>query len=218
MATPSRVNFVQAGQDGSSGTTFASPAQSVTAGNTLVACIGGNAQGAQTVTGVTDTAGHTYTKVAHVFNTGDKFRQEVWVAASILTHAANVVTATWSASLDFRGIVVMQYANLDPTTPLDDTEQNAAGLTTPTLTGTTPESVHVLMTRWGFGSTVFPAGFTEFTTAGAGVPEVADKVVTGGAFSGTYTLTSANYFVLAVIFKTGAAAGGGGVDPLPWLL
>jgi hypothetical protein len=211
MATPSRVNFVQGvNWSAVTGATYASPAQSLTAGNTLVACIGGNAASGQAVTGVADTAGHTYTKVAHVFQAGDKYRQEIWVAANIVSHAANVVTATWSAALDYRGMVVMQYDQLSPTAPLDDTKQKVdTPLTTPTLTGTTAEAVHVLMTRWGFGSTVFPAGFTEFTTPGAGVPEVADKIVTGGPFSGTYTVTSANFFVIAAIFKTGTAPTSG---------
>jgi hypothetical protein len=207
MATPARINFVESvNWSGVTGTTYASPAQSVTAGNTLVVCIGGNAQSAQTVTGVTDTAGHTYIKIAHVFHASDKYRQEIWVAANITTHATNVVTTAWSAAIDYRGIVVIQYSNLDTTTPLDDTEQFTTGLplTTPTLTGTTTESVHILMVRWGFGGSGFPAGFTQFASGGAGTAEVADKIVTSGAFSGTYTVSPGNYFVIAVILKNAA--------------
>jgi len=203
-----RVNFVQGVTWAAvGGTTYASPSQNITAGNTLVVCVGGNAVSAQSVTGITDTAGNTYTKVAHAFNTGDQYRQEYWYAKNIIGHATNIVTATWSASIEYRGIVVMQYSGLDTTNPLDDTEQFSTGLplTTPTLTGTTVNSVHILMVRWGFGGSGFPAGFTQFATGGAGNVEVADKIDTSGPFSGTYTVSPGNYFVIAAIFKEPAS-------------
>ena len=72
-----RVNFVQGVTWAAvGGTTYASPSQNITAGNTLVVCVGGNAVSAQSVTGITDTAGNTYTKVAHAFNTGDQYRDK----------------------------------------------------------------------------------------------------------------------------------------------
>lgn len=210
----SRVNFVQGVTWAAiGGGTFASPPQNVTAGNALVACVGGGTTTGQTVTGVTDTAGNTYAKLATVMHATDKYREDVWAATNVAAHAANVVTATWQDALvEYRGMVVMQYSGL-AVSPLDDTEQKIdAPFDIPSLTGTTPDSVHILMSRWGFGSTVFPAGFTEFTTAGAGVPEVADKIVTGGAFTGSYSLSSCNFFALAVILK-GATAATGGLEP-----
>jgi len=212
----SRVNFVESAiWNGTSGTSYASPAQSVTAGNTLVANIGFfNHPG--TVTGVTDTAGNSYTKCAHVFNAGDQYREEVWLAASIVGHAANIVTATFSIAVSFRGICIAQYSGLG-TAVLNDTKQtvvNPPGAT-PTLTSASPDAVHLLMTRWGYGTTGFPAGFTKFSTGGGAMPEVADKMVAGG-FSGTYTLTSANWFALAVIIGAGAPAAVARADSYVW--
>lgn len=211
-----RVNFVESATwTGTAGTTIVSPAQSVTAGNTLVGCIGffnhpGN------ILGVADTAGNTYTKVIHVYNPGDQYREEVWFAPSIAGHASNVVTATVSIGVSFRGICVAQYSGLGAAV-LDDTEQIVANPpgATPTLTGTRTDTVHLLMTRWGYGTTGFPAGFTKFSTGGGAMPEVADKMVTG-PFSGTYTLTSANWFTLAVIIGAGAPAAVETVQPFVW--
>lgn len=214
MPTPARVNFIESNNwTGGAFTSFTSPNLIVTSGNTLIVFAGGFATGGESVTGVTDTAGNTYTKVAHVFNPSDKYRQEIWVAANVTGHVTNTVTATWSAAVAYLTIIQIQYSGLHPTTPLDDTEQyvGSAPFTTPTLTGTTADSVHLLMTRWGVGTTGFPAGFTEFTTSANS--EVADKIVTGGAFSGTYTVTSAQWFVMAAIFKTvGAAAAAARAD------
>ena len=201
-----RVNFVEgANWTGTTGTSYASPAQAVTAGNTLVTSIGFfNHPGA--VTGVTDTAGNSYTKVTHVYNPSDQYRQEIWVATAVAGHASNVVTAALSIAVSFRGICVAQYSGLG-TAVVDDTQQTVANPpgATPTLTSTSAESVHMLMTRWGYGTTGFPAGFTKFSTGGGSLPEVADKIVTG-SFSGTYTLTSANWFALAAIIGAGAPA------------
>lgn len=206
---PARVNFVQSGfWDGTSGTTFASPAISITTGNTIVACFGADTT-AWSVTGIADTAGNTYVKAV---NSSSNYREEIWVATNVVGHASNVVTATFSTAVSFRSVCVMQYSGVATASPVDATDYTTGpgtgAQTTGTLTGTATDAVHILTTRWGFGDSTYPSGFTLFTGSGGGLAEVADKVVTGGAFSGTYTLPTGHYYVLAVILKgvPGAAA------------
>ena len=192
-----RVNVVSnVAWDGGLGVGRSSPATAHATGNLLVAIIGGYATGGQAVFSVTDTAGNTYTKVDHVFEAADQYREEVWYTHNITGHAANVVTATWNANLGYRGIVVIQYAG-QMVSPLDGsakgtTASGGLSVTTGTLTTTQARTVHLMIPRWGNGhggNQTFPAGFLPVTTDETGHMVVQERSVVGTPFVGTYTLT-----------------------------
>lgn len=98
-------------------TTVASSATATTAGNLI--CVGirwGNAT-SQTVTGVADTAGNTYTALTAVVN-GTSDAEQIWYAKNITANAANVVTATFSATSAANAIYIWEVSGLDKTSPL----------------------------------------------------------------------------------------------------
>lgn len=206
-----RVNFSApvAWSDAASDTTFAAPAFNVTTGNTLIVAAWCYATAGQSVTGITDTAGNTYTKVDHVFHATDLYRGEFWYAKNIIGNASNVVTATYSATVAYRAVAVVQYSGLDSTTPFELTAKGtgSSSATTSTFTTTSPDAVHLLISRLGYVGEVWPAGFTGFLGVGNQSPKMAEKIVTTTVISGTYTVTyGGDIFVLFASFKAPASA------------
>jgi hypothetical protein len=202
VAFPTRVNTVAtATWTTASGATFAAPAQAITAGNTILVAVGGLASAGQTVTGIADTAGNTYTKIAHAFDATDKYRQEFWYASNVTGHATNIATVTWSAALQYRGIVAVQYAGL-AASPLDGfaTGTAVAGnttVTTGTLTTTRYAAVHLLIPRWGLADTVtYPTGFGANFSGNTNALIV--ERFTDPIYVGTYTITHTNSSIAKV--------------------
>jgi len=184
-------------------------ATSLTAGNTLIVAIGAQdvAAGSATVTGVTDTAGNTYTKVDHAYQSTD-FRVELWYAKNVTGHATNQVTVTFTGNVTYRGVVATQYSGLDATAPLDTSakanQAPASGITSSTLTTTTADEVHILVARFGVTPT-YPAGFSDL---GGDLPylQVQEKIVSA-TMSGTYSTSGGSFqtVILVGAFKAAAA-------------
>lgn len=215
MPPPARVNLAVAEVwTGTAGVTLAAPATAHTAGNTLVVCAGQSTSGIP-ISGITDTAGNSYTKVDHALPTDNSYREEIWYAKNIAGHAANVVTVSWSPSAPtFRAVTVVQYAGLSPSAPFDATAKSSSNtnpVTTGTLTTTDSNEIHLLLTRWGWGVAVtFPAGFTMLPGLGTHM-EIAEALV-AAPMSGTYAINHAgagSRIAFAAAFKPTPAAGGG---------
>ena len=105
-------------------TTVASGAQNHTPENLLVVVAAhGVGNNIATITGVTDTAGNTYTFVAGTpggSNTpGDDGRCEIWYAKNIIGNANNIITVTFSANLPRKMVAVLQYSGCSVSVPLD---------------------------------------------------------------------------------------------------
>lgn len=109
MADPT---FVQAtGLTASAGAgSIAAPAMSTTTGNYLFV-LAGKYQSGTTITGVTDTAGNTYTRAGSSQAQDSSHAQDIWYTASPITgNASNVVTVTFSGSSAFRLVSVAEFS------------------------------------------------------------------------------------------------------------
>src|SRR4051794_5768981 len=104
--------FVQRVSGRAAGTTLAlTPASAVSAGDRLVVTAGVWSSGSATASGVTDSAGNTYTKATSV-KASDNTELSVWTApitAGDATKPTITVTATGSADI---GAAALEYANL----------------------------------------------------------------------------------------------------------
>lgn len=99
-------------KDAGSSTTAATPAFNASANNCIVVFVCNYTSGAPVLTsGVTDTAGNTYTKCGSTESNAD-WRADCWVAYNILGNANNVVTATYASAANNRGITAVQYENI----------------------------------------------------------------------------------------------------------
>lgn len=106
--------FFVSSSDGQGISSVATAALPVTPGNCLVIAIG-KRPNTVTITGVTDTAGNTYTRRGPVVSntTSPSLAVEIWTSqASCLGHAANVVTVAASGSPLKLGAVQAQYTGV----------------------------------------------------------------------------------------------------------
>lgn len=106
--------FFVSSSDGQGTTGVTTSALAVQAGNCLVIAIG-KRPSTVTITGVTDTAGNTYTRRGPVVSntTSPSLAVEIWTSqASCLGHAANVVTVAASGSPLKLGAVQAQYTGV----------------------------------------------------------------------------------------------------------
>jgi len=130
--------------DASSSTTIACAAFSVTTGNTIVVSIASYTLGGyKTVTGITDTAGNTYTICGAGYNSDSNRDMEIWVATNITGNASNVVTATFSDTASNRHIAACQYSGLATSNVYDagSTGKEETSVTTDHTTNTAVTSV-----------------------------------------------------------------------------
>src|SRR5262245_8050890 len=215
MAWPiARVNVgIIRNWGGTATNTLTTAAASLTAGNTLIVSIGAQdvAANSSLVTGVTDTAGNTYTKVDNAY-TAD-WNNEIWYAKNVTGHASNQVTITFAGNVQYRGASATKYFSLHATAPLDTIAKatqpgGGSGITIGTLTTTAANEVHILVTRFGVTPT-YPAGFTD-VTGDQPYLQVVDKITTA-TMSGTYSTSgSSNQTVILV----GAFKAASGTPPL----
>lgn len=102
MADPTIHSAVGLSEGAASATTIVSPTLATTTGRFLVVLAGKYHTGT-TITGVTDTAGNTYTRAGSSQGTDASHTQEIWFTASPITgNAANAVTVTYSAAATYR--------------------------------------------------------------------------------------------------------------------
>jgi hypothetical protein len=102
--------FVNSGSDyiAATATTIDAPATSLTSGNTIVVYA---RAGTHAVSGITDTAGNTYTEILDSFATTNNLTSgSLWYCANATGHASNVVTVTFASSAINRGVITAQYS------------------------------------------------------------------------------------------------------------
>lgn len=202
--------FVNVGTGGNdaTGTTIATAATSLTAGNTIAVGVVWTSA-TTTVTGVTDTAGNTYTQVSGSFmRSANNDATDIWVATNATGNASNVVTAAYSATSPFRRIKTHQYSGL-ATTSVSDGGANgftAAGtsISTGSMTATTSDGV-VFAIMSSNSAQTYTAG-TSFTLRGtvqSTDTQSEDRIL---AATGSYTASvtagsSARLFISAATLK-----------------
>jgi hypothetical protein len=120
-------------------------AKAAATGNTIVVFVFSNIGGYQhapiSITGITDTAGNTYTKITTGNNAeGYNEQVEMWYATNITGNASNIVTATFSESVSNSTIQTMEFSGLG--TASVDTYNHSTGTNAPSSCSiTTTEAV-----------------------------------------------------------------------------
>jgi len=206
------VNGVGARYTFTLGTTIAAPAANHTTGNLLVVFVGCHSISV-TVSSIADTAGNTYTKVTSIKDSYDTI--ECWYAKNITGNANNVVTATYSDSVDYRTITVDQYSGCDTSTPLDQYNTGTGNDTAPTtgnITTTAADEVLVAGVYLRVSKTITAGTNYTLRTLTNSAPSYAaseDRIISAtGTYNATFSLDSATYWITIVAsFKAAAVAG-----------
>lgn len=181
------VNFGNNGADAPS-TTIAASAINATGGNLIVGAVKYEGASSTTVT-VADTAGNTYTVL-----TGRKHSTaNLWVypfyARNITGNASNVVTATFGASQQYRGIAVAQYSGLDTGAGVllfDDVAETSGSQTVLTSPSETFPSTGVMVGFVApFATRSFTTPYNERYDAAIYYPGIVDRIISAG---GSYTI------------------------------
>lgn len=179
------VNSVAA-NNSASDTSLAAAATSLTTGNLIVGAIGWDST-VTTVTGVTDTAGNTYTIGTRV-NYGsfaDSYVTPFW-CISATGNASNIVTVTLGAAATFRRLVTVQYSGLGSGTKVDEQADATTAAVNARVTYTTPS-----LTLGGSGVLVgIAAPYSSVTMAPGG--SATERVETGADIGALDFITSSN--------------------------
>ena len=197
------------------GTIANDTALNTTTGNFIVAIIGTYASNG-VVSKVEDTAGNTYVKAVGEFRAGTSTeRQEIWYAENITGNAANVTTATFTASTT-RYISVAEFSGVATSSSLDDTSYAAMVTQTTHSSGNATSSAAGGLIIGGLNlvdseNVTKGAGFTDLSSDITLIYEYAEYMILGAA--GDYdadctTGTTSSSIMACVIFKAGEAASG----------
>ena len=118
-----------------------------------------------TISSVSDTAGNPYQVAAAVVR-GSGLSQAIYYAANVNAAAAgaNQVTVTFSQSVPFPDVRILEYGGLDPTAPLD-VAKSAAGSSKSANSGSVATgSVNELLVGGGTTASHFSAAGTNYTS------------------------------------------------------
>ena len=148
------INVAKLASSGAA-TTIAAPATNHTAKNLLFVFARHGTDSTSTIS-ISDTVGNTFTPVDALIGNAAAGAAQAFYAKNILGNASNVVTATFGASVSFRGITVLQYSGLDTVSPLDAHITGNGTFTTAIVSGTFSRFVvaRIKTTRGGGSSIV----------------------------------------------------------------
>lgn len=215
VSTTHGSNYVPGGA-----TTIAAAAASHVTGNLLV--VGVRSGSGTVTTTVTDTAGNTYRRIGHSSGSSTSTLQ-LWFANNITGNASNVVTATFSSALQFRGIVVVEYSGQATATPVMDAMPGILGertlsvntQTTPPFTTVVADEVIVVLTQVdATGTTWTPgAGLSTAVQDASQVVYLADQIVSSIQTNTTRAVTNSTGSgkdILCATFTAAVDTGGSG--------
>lgn len=205
------VNHTSA--DNTSGTnlpTFSAGAISTTNGNMIGVCVG-YLSTAGTIT-VTDTASNTYTALTAQPRFSTDYFVQFFYAKNITGNASNVVTMHQSgATTSFPAIVVLEYSNLNTSSPADVDNKGAVSSSSPVTsqtftTASANEAILACANTAGSGTYVAGSGYTIQETTTHKLASVEDKIVSSIQTSVTASMsftagTSPNNGIAAASFK-----------------
>jgi hypothetical protein len=213
----SSIEFVNEthGYGSGSATTIAASATSHTAGNLLAVIVGNSKSGTSgvTVSSISDTAGNTYTfidkRTEYNSSSGYTGDIEIWYAKNISGNANNVVTATFSASTEYREISVLQYSGADTSAPYDVSNTGTGTSTSQsTAASTTTYADEVIVAGYYEAATgTFTAG-TNFALRydGTYLGTEGRVVSSTGSYGSAITYsTSASYIAVHATFKAASS-------------
>lgn len=204
------VSRVHAGV-AASGSAIASPTQTHTAGNLLVALVSFGQFGVFDV--IDDLGGNTWHLAgSELLLNSNRFR--IYYAYNCLGFTNNVVTAHFSTPDSYRTIVVHEFSGNGASDPLNDFDSatgSGVAIATPTLTLVAALEVIVAYMVANGGNISNSAGFNlvNFAATGDAVPYFADEYkITSSSEPAVATCDSAGWGIIAATFKF--TSGGGG--------
>lgn len=188
------------------------------AGDLNVVVVGWNDTTA-TVTSVTDTSGNDYARAAGPTSVAGALSQSIYYAKSIAAAAAgaNTVTVSFSPSARYPDIRILEYAGLDPTSPVDVVAAaTGSGTTSDSGPVTTSNAIELL-----FGANTVTGKATGagpgFTSRVITVPDgdiAEDRVVTAaGTYRATVPISSGTWVMQLVAFRAATAVFSLSVTP-----
>lgn len=191
MADPTFHSGVGARND-SGGTSLAAPSMATTTGRYLFVGVSHYYPGVN-ISGVSDTAGNTYTKAGSTQGGDSSHDQELWYTADPITgNAANVVTVTYSASAQYRVITVGEFSLSGSTSVAYSSEATGAI----TSSGTTHTSNSVTTTE----ADALVIGFVENWDS--------SESTTLTATSGSWAYVATSGYKFGLMYRLTDAAGG----------
>lgn len=168
---------------------------------------------------VTDTLLNTYTQILKVWNGGDSIGYAAFIAHNIAGGGANTVRTTYSGSIEFPRMFVIELSGAHLTSAVDDyaaqftTHNTGADAVTSGDLDTTESNVFLVGGLFLNGNQVITAG-TGWTERYLGSDPARDQVqtrnqVAAGTTSGLWTIDGSRLGVAMCIAIKGAAAAGG---------
>lgn len=209
------VGTPQVGFDGSASTTVASAAKSTTSGNSLlVGCMSQEGSGVATISGVTDTAGNTFTALT-MYDDGAGGGVLRWFYCHNITgDASNIVTGTWSTAERYKHIIQIEISGAKNQAPVAD----VSGVALPGATvsasvdmGSAIGAIFSIATSSNDRTWTPGAGFTEINDWGtSGAADYYTGFNATGAVSTGMTASSASSLLLGAV---GFEQAGGPIIP-----
>lgn len=200
---------------GSTTTTPAASAFSVSTGHAIIVGIRYVRTAAEAVSSCSDTASNTYQSAGASVNDGFDTILELWYALGVTANASNVVTCTMSAAVAYWGVVAADYSGIATTSAFDQAAtgvENSGGVTVTSGSFTTTQAdelivgvaqTNILDATWSTGtglSTIRVQGTSNITM-------LADAIVSTIQTGATATMSNSasNAKTLAVAtFKAAA--------------
>jgi hypothetical protein len=211
------------GADPSGGTktSLSTASFSATAGNLIVVGVR-QATDVTIPSGVTDTAGNTYTHVAGADSSFGSGELTVWYAANVTASASNVVTATWATPHTYTSVIARQYSGVANS----DAAASATG-SGKTLSVGIPYVQSGVTVAFGSASSinstfsvgtiggVTAANFVADAPGGSEIAASEDSILTQAtAITASMQQSSGSKWVFSVVsFSDGSSGGGGGGTP-----
>ena len=176
------------------------------AGDTNVVAIGWS-NSTSTVTSVTDTKGNTYSAAVGPTVQSGVQSQVIYVANNIAAAAAgaNTVTVKFSAAVPWPDVRILEYAGLDPVSPVERAVGTTGNGTTSNSGPLVTANGNDLLFAAAYVSSLTKAAGTGFTSRVITSPNgdiAEDQVVASpGTYSGTAAMSSGNWVMQLVALK-----------------
>jgi chitodextrinase len=161
------IGYVQSSWDNPQGSQAVSAAAfpgAQTAGNVNLVFVGWS-DSSSSVSSITDTGGNVYTLALGPTRVSGSASQSVYIATNIAAAAANTVTVTFSASVLYPDVRIVEYSGVDTAHPLDGvagaSAPSAGVLDSGALTTTVPNDWIVMGNYIASGTTAESSGFQE---------------------------------------------------------
>lgn len=204
------VQYTDNSHSGGASTIVQSSSLNTTSGNFIVVVVSTyDGSGDNVLSGVTDTAGNTYTKAIGEYRSGiTNHRSEIWYAENITGNSSNVVTGTFSGSTQYGNISVSEYSGVATSSSLDDTSYSTLSSASPSSGDATASEDGCLIIGGAPLSTsrdvTKGTGFVDLVSDTTNVYYYAEYKILGvaGDYDANFTLNSSTeIIVVAAIFK-----------------